>query len=939
MHTLAKLWRWSWLVTLPLFALGAVWLLPAGRDARQFLVFHPASLHRSSDVDLNLRQILMGRLATLAADVGSSWKSRWAAGLSPLGRVDLEVAPADQAVLDGNLPKSGKEGFVPGLLRFPGGGFEEVGLRYRGDSIHHWGLAAKSWLVRTEKDQLIQGQRRWHVVLPRWRSAANYFVNLQMARRMGVLAGEPTLVNLRVNGRQHGGVHLLEPQQDEVYLRQKGLLPGDLFVGDMTPLDDNYVNEAPHGGMWELPWLWQKAAANPNTPTAGTRPLELLFFQVYHGSAAALRERLDLPAWAKFSAYMTLFAGEHMDMGHNWKLYLDPASGKFLPLVGDGNGLPDNVLEMTAALPGRDVSITTPLLVRLHQDHAFLRLKNEALTAFFRDGLDREFFANLEHFRASVAPTLAVFPQIDWMGSVEGRPIHYFDDGDLADRIRAVTPALTTWFEEQRWHATLDPKNIAAAPAGPATWRLQVQGFASVRVGLRLPAGATTPSLRLVVHRPGAADETVDATPLLRREGDTVWLDWALLAARSVGNPTLGGGPVAHATAAATYDLELAGLPAGQCTPVARGDLTAPFAVATLASLPAVAVAAGNTGLLPALPVPVQWSGEVALAGTTEIRGSLFIAAGTTIRLGPGASLIVHGRVTAVGTAAQPVRFIRAQPNAPWGAVVLEGADGSRFEQCEFTGGAGWSSPFESTPAMLSVRAARDVSVHDSRLTGSPGTTDLLEGISAGLEINRTEFRGAVRTGLSLQHSDVRLRGITVTAAGHSGLNLQGSQVMLSGSLIGDNRLNGLVASWAARLLVIDTRIQGSGVGLLAEDASNVSLYNVTFGKNQLQVSAGLRNAAYLGNVAITLAKSVVSPAVLAFDVRDQARLTVLDSRIDRQSLYTGITADDLSDAGETPRSAEPANSLNQLLPGPDWQTTNPRIRGALSPAPASPKP
>lgn len=938
MLSLAKVWRWSWILTLPLFALGAVWLLPAGRDARQFLVFHPASLHRSSDVDLDLRQILLGRLATLAADVASSWKSRWTAGANPLGRVDLEVAPADQALLGDNLPRSGKDGFVPGLMRFPEGGFEEVGLRYRGDSIHHWGLAAKSWLVRTEKDQPIEGQRRWHVILPRWRSAANYFVNLQMARRMGLIAGNPSLVNLRVNGRQHGGVHLLEPQQDEVFLRQAGLPPGDLYVGDMTPLDDNYVNEAPHGGLWELPWLWQKAATNPDTPATGNRPLEILFFHVYHGPAEALGELLDLPAWARFSAYMQLFAGEHMDMGHNWKLYLNPASGKFAPLLGDGNGLPDNVLEMTAALPGRDVSITTPLLARLHQDHAFLRLKNEALTAFFREGLDREFFANLEHFRASVSPTLAVFPQIDWMGSVEGRPIHYFDDGDLADRIRAVTPALTTWFKEQRYHATLDPKDVAAAPAGPATWRLQVRGFASVRVGLRLPAGAATPSLRLGVHRPDSTVETVDATPLLRREGDTVWLDWALLAARSVGKPTIGGGPVAHETAAATYDLELGGLPAGQCTPVARGDLTAPFAVDTFVSLPDIPVAAGNTGLLPALPVPVQWSGEVALAGTTEIHGPLVIAAGTTIRLGPGASLLLHGRVTAAGTATQPVRFIRAQPNAPWGAVVLAGADGSRFEQCEFTGGAGWSSPFESTPAMLSIRATRDVSVHDSRLTGSPGTTDLLEGISAGLEISRTEFRGAVRTGLSLQHSDAKLRGITVTAAGNSGLNLRGSQVTLSGSLIGDNRLNALVASWASRFVVIDTRIQGSGVGLLAEDASIVSLYNVTFGKNQLQVSAGLRNAAYLGNVAITLAKSVVSPAALAFDVRDQARLTVLDSRIDRQSLYTGITADDLSDAVETPRSAEPANSLNQLLPGPDWQTTNSRIRGALSPAPASPK-
>ena len=263
--------------------------LPVARDTVQFTLYHPASLHRSSDVDLHLRQILLSRLNAIRADLVSSWRGRWTDLPSAMTVLDLRVSNEDLARLNTNLPRSGKDQWVPADFHVANVRYDNVRVRYRGDSLHHWGFEAKSWTIRTPRRRPWQGYRRWLAVLPRWRSAGSYFVNLRLAERMGVLAPDPQIVALRVNGREHGGVHLLMPDEDETFLRRNDRLPGDLYVGDLTPFDHGYVNEETEGhGLWELPWLWQKASANNQFQRDSHLPLEMLFQRLYGGSTEEL---------------------------------------------------------------------------------------------------------------------------------------------------------------------------------------------------------------------------------------------------------------------------------------------------------------------------------------------------------------------------------------------------------------------------------------------------------------------------------------------------------------------------------------------------------------------------------------------------------------------------------------------------------------------------
>lgn len=926
-------------MTAPLTLFGLVWLLPAGRDARQFLVWHPAGQHRSSDVDLDLRQILRSRLAALRVDVASSWKSRWSDASSAMAQIDLEVAPENIARLNENLPRSGKAEFVRGLMRYPDGQFEKMGVRYRGDSLHHWGFAAKSWLLRTSKDRPIEGQRRWHLVLPRWRSVASYHVNLRMAAHLGLLTVESSPVNLRVNGRQHGGIHLLQAQQDESFLRNHRRLPSDLYVGDMTPLDDNYVREVHHGGLWQLPWLWQKAAVNNKYPEDSRRPLEILFFRINHGSTAELMELLDVKAWADFSAYMQLFGVSHMDMGHNWKLLYDAGKLTFTPVVGDGNGLPDDILALTAEVPGRDVSITTPLLARLHQNHEFLRLKNEALTRFYREHLDRKFFTELQAFERAVAPTLAIFPQLDWLGTVEGRPIHYFDDADLRHRIETVTPALTDWFASHQRNQTLLPDNIRAAAVDRHTLRLTVEGYASARIGLRLPAGATLTGARLLVHRTDGRSEAAAVTSLLKPQDDVTWLEWPLLAQRQVAIPGTGHPRVDHVVQPATYDLVLTGVDAATVELCAAGGTAAPFVVNRVKE-PAIArIGADNTGLLPSDQPATRWSGEITLEGLTELRGPLEIAAGTRVRLGPGASLIARGRVTIHGTASEPVRIERQQPDSAWGtfAIIGPGANGSSLEHCFIRGGSGLVSAYTLFSGMISVRNTEDFRMRHCQVEGNTGFDDLFHATYASLDLTDCVFRQAFRDGIDLDLCRGQLRRTTVEQTGNDALDLMTSDAVISQCRLARAGDKGLSAGEACKVVVLDSRLENNAIGIQAKDGTQALLYNVTLAANVVHLSAYHKNLSYPGVARLTLAKSAVSPAGQLCDLQDLSTLTVLDSQLPDRPRPALVTTDLLSDPGSSTRSIEPTEAFGRLFPGEHWRALDSRRRGSSLPGPASP--
>lgn len=926
-------WRYSWLATVPLAAATLAWLLPVWRDTRQFVVYHPASMHRSSDIDLNLRQIALSRLAGIKADLLSSWQSRWVTVTPALPVIDLHVSSGALAVLDAYLPKSGKENWVAAKVRFPGGDLDNVSVRYRGDSLHHWGLAAKSWLLRTPKTQLIDGSRRWHFVLPRWRSVGNYYVNLHMAEKMGILAPNPKLVSLRVNGRQHGGIHLLFTPEDETFLRQHNRLPGDLYVGDMSTMDDGFAQERPIAGLWELPWLWQKASFDGSFDPDSRLPLEILFQRIYKGTPEALAEILDLPAWARFAAYMQLFDASHMDMGHNWKLYYNPGKLTFEPVVGDGNGLPDEINDLTEGVPGLDTSVTTPLLARLHQDHEFLRLKNEALVRFFSTKLDKAFFKELDGFVAKAAPTLDLYPQIDWMGTVDGAPLHYFTGADLRARAERVKPELQRWFDAQRQLATLQAANVQISPLPDQTLRIQIDGYAGAKVSL--PPSTNAPSATLTTFDQSGRPKAADVSDRLRPTPDGRWLlDLTLLAARQVTSPKEGTHSGLHEVKPATYDLRFSNstIAAGDLELVGLlGERVRPVAAATLTP---ARFATDNVNVIPAKSAPLQWNGTMEIEGLREITGDLMLAPGTRLRMAPGASLIVRGRLLAAGTAAQPIVVERKDPAAAWGTLAVIGprSDHTTLRFCRISGGSGRNTPLKIFPGSVSILNAQGVTIEDCQFSQDSGFDSLLHSSNSEIVIRRSTFTDAYRNAIDVELCRGRLELVLVDRVGKDALSVVNSDVTVFSSQFRHSRDKGIYAGQKSQVAVFNSEIAENKIGVSTGDGSEVVIYNSLLQNNQTQLEGYQKNFSYPNPATTVLAKSRVVGGDKIYSLKDTATVTLQDSQAPEQLYVSRLKRDALSDLAAAAKSSAPAASYEQLPTGHRWPAARHDRRGLADP-------
>ncbi len=151
--------------------------------------------------------------------------------------------------------------------------------------------------------------------------------------------------------------------------------------------------------------------------------------------------------------------------------------------------------------------------------------------------------------------------------------------------------------------------------------------------------------------------------------------------------------------ALSTYTIQVRnGVGSALVTPTGTGDFTLTAALGdvqfsrrltSLAGAPVTNV----SGVLPGNAS--TWSGVVNITGdvtvpanhTLQVQpGTLVLFAGNPTPLSTdGADLIVQGTINAVGTAANPITFTAANPNAPWGEIRHQGAQSSQYKYAQIS--------------------------------------------------------------------------------------------------------------------------------------------------------------------------------------------------------------------------------------------------------------
>ncbi len=903
-RVLCAVWRWSWLLTLPISIAFVAWVRVTWQR------YHTFRVEQATLEGFPLRDVGAMTLGEMVRHLEVAWTR---AGdyrpLPALRTLDLHVPTVGLARLDADLPHSGSQ-FVEAVLG-SGGQKWRAEVRYRGDNVYHWGYAKKSFRVKTKRGQLFEGMRAFNLIVPRTKELLNNYAAYRLAHRLGLIAPRVELVELRVNGAIRG-VHVLTEQLDESTLRSQSYMPGDLYSGDAVALRA-YVGIA--NDLFRYPALWEKQAANNHYELTSRAPLEALLAVVNAAPSEArharLRELVDLDAFAAFSALEILSATIHVDTEHNWRLFYDANRGRFVPVVWDLFGWDASNAPDPGQGPRLDV-LSSPMHAVLHADAGFLAARQRILARFFASGEHATFLQAISADMAAVQP------------AVERDP-------ELTMQVRSVRPAaVVTAMQEMRQQIARlwqDIEDAYTRPREPVTYWRTERGIAFLlrdrvpitRVRLSLNQAARPGAAAVAWRRFGEQHQT-DISASTSGHGTEVTIDVALSARHVLQIDSMRTFEVKVNRAVlrpAAYELLIEGVDPATVIDV-RCERGGGAFESAVPGTPRELVDLGDVWrpVEPrAVRLPRVWRGRVELAGVTVIDDPLVIEPGTVVRLAPAASLVLRQRVLARGTAAAPIRF-EPTDDKPWGVIALQGQDasGSQFVHCELRDGSGYKTPLFEYSAMLSIHDVRDVLLSHCHLRDSRIVDDMLHTVYADLRVTDCSFTGALADAVDLDISHATFERCTFEKSGNDGLDLMTASALVVDCIFRGCGDKGISVGEDSRLLAVRPKMVQCNFGVQSKDDSTAALIHAELFENKVAIDAYKKNWRYgHGGRVFAYNSSLLRNGKTATADKD-SRVLLRDCQVDVAPPTAGqVVVDGHATAGPVRRDADESALLRHL--------------------------
>jgi len=844
---LRSLWDWSWTVTLPVTTFFLFWTIETFEQWRAFTVDYdarPATIPlRDAGVDHFHHMLRQLTLPFSGNDL-----QRIPPALQ-LPSIQLFAKGTELAKLAQDLPYSGFQ-FIDGLLTY-GDGPHEVKLRYRGDFVWHWGFPKKSLRIKTSANDLFAGLREFNLIAPKFPAQIDNYLSLKLARHLGLIAPRCELVNVFLNGRNQG-LHEFTEQLDEGTLRRHDRMPGDLFAGDLIG-KDRFAGLS--NRVFDLPQQWSKVAENNHYALGSRASLDrlvaILNGPTTEATHAELSQLLDMDAFGRFGAFELLTQTTHYDEFHNWRLFWDPWRCKLEPVVWDPAGQAPGSADTIAhdLVPSR-------LQMWLCRNGDYLAARQQALQDYFGGGMAARFDADVQWAVAAAQAALACDPDIR---PTDGAQVDAAMQA-LLDRQRRIARELRRVFLEPSGH-------VQWARIDDTTLRLLIDGRRpTTEVALRFarPLAGPLPCVLRYLHF-GVAHE-VDLAGAVSVRDATLCVQarlFAQLVPRFVAHP---GQPLRQHTLAvgpATYELSFAGLPADnpllEVTATRGGEVGPVEPVATLVMTDLDFVYRSNA------PRPRRqaqvWRGAVAIATTTEVFDDVVIEAGACIALAAKASLLFRGRVTALGTPEQPIRFAPASEGQdPWGTVLLSGAsgNGSVFRCCDVRGGSGYVVPLEECCSMFSIHGCKDVRIEHCTFAENHRFDDMIHAVYADVVFDHVTLDGARMDALDCDLSTVVIRNSAFVRSGNDGVDLMTTRALVHDCTFTDNGDKGISIGEASSLIALRNRFDGCNKAMEAKDGSIAHAANCEIKHCRKALNSYKKNWRYDSGGRITVHKSVV---------------------------------------------------------------------------------
>lgn len=764
-----------------------------------------------------------------------------------------------------DLPASGEQ--YRKIQVWNGGRYRKAKLRIRGNSGFHWLFDKRSLKVKTSKKHLLRGFRHINlsVKYPYVESLTH-----EVAREWDLLTPISWPVQVFTDGKLYGTMRFIE-DVDESFLRRHGRMPGDIFKGEGSPFTNEWHRGTPVNFLLRDPYVWPLLARDNSLPTSYRGELEAMARAVGQPGAEGI-DRLSAlfhrETVVRHIAYHLFLNELHAVDGNNLKLYLDPLSGHLEPIVWDP------YLGSNRRIFSDDPNPHYPVL-----NSVFHKLAADPR-------LMQRVFAFLEGRLSHPEGLLARIGRLR-------ENLRRHRESFKIERSNPWFP-ITEWFFEANVNVLAENRSRILGLIGRTGLQAMVRGNAAI-LGCRGVAGIRLEALELRLP-PGTAPRLVeDRNRNLRADP---------------GEPVVKGHLESAGTGTQRFVLDepllilpaYVGINRVDTVPLAYPILLPPGAEATNAqAVNAITGKPATISLVQSWPGPCDdvihpWDLPAERApmlrnaphpvfrvmGLLRIPANetLVIRAGTTVLLGPGATIQSFGKILARGTAAQPIVFRSADGMTPWGCLALQGpgTSSSVFHHVVFRRGSRARFGALRYSGMVNVHRAENVLFDHCEFSDNVLGDDALHTADAEVRLENCYFHDTNSDALDMDFSRGRVAGCRFERVGDDAIDLMTSSPVLTANTMLHCGDKGISAGEGSGPLVYDSRLENCDVGIQIKDGSDPLVLNCSITGCRTGIDAYRKNWRYRTGGRGRLVDSIVSGNGTDLSIREESRLTVRSS-------------------------------------------------------------
>lgn len=729
----------------------------------------------------------------------------------------------------------GEDDYVPAQIRH-GDKTIGVNLRLKGELPDHY--RGKKWSLRVvaKDNSALFGMKRFSLQSPRTRYYLYEWVFQKMMAREGLMALRYDFIDVTLNGK-HMGIYAIEEHFEDRLVENNRRPPGPImFYSDAA--------DSPRYNLLAADPRWRAdIQAGPVDVYRKRRtfsdPVRTQQFNVAKERMEAFRrgelptcEVFDCKRMGRWLALLDLTSGRHNARHGNLKFYFNPTTNRLEPIAYDGSAVGVGAPEggVPEHLDSQVIMVEDWFVNRMNEPF-FMLLQDRRLFQIYMNELGRMSKRSyLDGFFASVGETLEQKLRLihrDYPHFRFDRNFFYKRQNRIKKYLNPPT-GIVAYLNGQLSQAGLRQLDVGIASI--VTHPLQIT---ALRINDTL--------LPLASGKPFTLDPFIPRSPMnvqdvrFRIPDGIQWPPSAPANVR-VGYRTWDGGkihwtpalPWAHRTGSFRTDLSDRLSPGLQKTGYIEIDSTAST----------IKVKSGKWNIKKDLVFPSGYA--------------VSIAAGTRLRLAPGARIVSYSPVTLSGRADLPVIIEASDPTGS--AFMVRGAKTpSTITHTHFRN-LGGVRPVDSSMVGGIVFYRSPVTIQSSKFVNSDGPA-ALQIIGTNFQILQTVFDGASGDAMDVAASRGSIAGVTVKDVARDAIALSGSNLELREAdfqAIGGTAIH--IAN-SSDLVAKSVTISNAGTAVAALNGSRVRLAEFSLSKIATGFSVG-RNSDEFGTAELRISAS-----------------------------------------------------------------------------------